>query len=167
MGSRQVPSDAPFKSSLGHTRDFRSVPSAHTLVRRVSRKCLRPHSAGSTLPLLWPTGSSGLPHRLRPGASPHALRIPPHGGHPALQVGRNLRPSRCRCLRASALADLRSVIPSSLASEALPPPVGYSPLYLRTGGTLTLMSRVLPGTHYGTLRPCASLAGICSCSSAA
>src|SRR6266849_2578722 len=24
--------------------------------------------------------------RLRPGTSPHALRIPPHGGHPALRV---------------------------------------------------------------------------------
>src|SRR5215831_8820072 len=27
----------------------------------------------------------GFPHRLRPGTSPHALRIPPHGGHPALR----------------------------------------------------------------------------------
>src|ERR1700737_2180463 len=27
----------------------------------------------------------GCPHRLRPGTSPHALRIPPHGGHPALR----------------------------------------------------------------------------------
>ena len=26
-----------------------------------------------------------LPPRLRPGTSPHALRIPPHGGHPALR----------------------------------------------------------------------------------
>jgi hypothetical protein len=28
------------------------------------------------------------PHRLRPGTTPHALRIPPHGGHPALRVTR-------------------------------------------------------------------------------
>src|SRR5437667_7489987 len=27
----------------------------------------------------------GFPHRLRPGTSPHALRIPPYGGHPALR----------------------------------------------------------------------------------
>ena len=27
----------------------------------------------------------GFPHRLRPGTSPHALRLPPHGGHPALR----------------------------------------------------------------------------------
>src|SRR6266566_186105 len=27
----------------------------------------------------------GVPHRLRPGTSPQALRIPPYGGHPALR----------------------------------------------------------------------------------
>src|SRR5215472_9259586 len=27
----------------------------------------------------------GFPHRLRPGTSPNGLRIPPHGGHPALR----------------------------------------------------------------------------------
>src|SRR5215471_6541923 len=27
----------------------------------------------------------GFPHQLRPGTSPHAFRIPPHGGHPALR----------------------------------------------------------------------------------
>jgi hypothetical protein len=27
----------------------------------------------------------GFPHRLRPGTSPQTLRIPPHGGHPALR----------------------------------------------------------------------------------
>src|SRR6266851_3924538 len=26
-----------------------------------------------------------VPHRLRPGTSPHALRIPSHDGHPALR----------------------------------------------------------------------------------
>ena len=30
-------------------------------------------------------GHLGFPHRLRPGASPQALRIPPRGGHPALR----------------------------------------------------------------------------------
>ncbi len=32
-----------------------------------------------------PVHLRGSPHRLRPGTSPHALRIPPHGGHPALR----------------------------------------------------------------------------------
>src|SRR5262245_42633757 len=77
------------ESSWGHVLVFDTVPSANTLVRWVDEKRLRPHSAGSTLPHLWPTGSSrGGPHRLRPGTSPHALRIPPHGGHPALRVTR-------------------------------------------------------------------------------
>ena len=41
---------------------FRIVPPANTLVRWVNEKRLRPHSAGSTLPHLWPTcSSSGWP----------------------------------------------------------------------------------------------------------
>jgi hypothetical protein len=57
---------------------------------------LRPHSAGSTLPHLWPTGSSsGWPPSTT--ARYFSLRIPPHGGHPAL------RSSRCGGFR-SALA---------------------------------------------------------------
>jgi hypothetical protein len=32
-----------------------------------------------------PVHLRGSPHRLRPGTSPHALRIPPHDGHPALR----------------------------------------------------------------------------------
>jgi hypothetical protein len=37
---------------------FRTVPSAHTLVRGEDGKRLRRHSADSTWPPLWPTGSS-------------------------------------------------------------------------------------------------------------
>jgi hypothetical protein len=37
---------------------FRSVPPAHTVVRGVDGSRLRRHSADSTLPPLWPTGSS-------------------------------------------------------------------------------------------------------------
>ena len=48
--------------SWGHARIFRIVPPANTLVRWVNEKRLRPHSAGSTLPHLWPTcSSSGWP----------------------------------------------------------------------------------------------------------
>ena len=79
----------PRESSWGHVLVFCTVPSANTLVRWVDERRLRPHSAGSTWPHLRPTGSSwGGPHRLRPGTSPHALRIPPRGGHPALRVTR-------------------------------------------------------------------------------
>ena len=63
-------------------------------------KCLCPHSAGSTIPCLWPTGSSwACALRLRPGGSPHALRIPPRGGHPALRLGNVSRLSPVRKLR--------------------------------------------------------------------
>ena len=44
--------------SWGHAQIFRTVPSANTLVQWVNEKRLRLHSAGSTLPHLWPTGSS-------------------------------------------------------------------------------------------------------------
>src|SRR5262249_20521785 len=44
--------------SWGHDMFFRSVPAAHTLVRGVDGKRLHRHSADSTLPPLWPTGSS-------------------------------------------------------------------------------------------------------------
>ena len=49
-----------YEASMGHITVFRTMPPAHTLLRRVNWKCLRPHSAGSTLPRLWPTGSSAL-----------------------------------------------------------------------------------------------------------
>ena len=44
-----------------------------------------------------PVHLRGSPHRLQPGTSPHALRIPPHGGHPALWL--SLRTEHdCRCI---------------------------------------------------------------------
>jgi hypothetical protein len=62
--------------------------------------CLRPHSAGSTILCLRPTGSSrACTLRLRPGGSPHALRIPPRGGHPALRLGATQRLLPVRRLR--------------------------------------------------------------------
>lgn len=44
--------------SWGHVPIFHTVPPANTLVRRVGKKRLRCPSASSTLPRLWPTGSS-------------------------------------------------------------------------------------------------------------
>ena len=76
----------PIESSWGHVMVCCTVPSAHTLVRWEDENAFAP-IVRPDLPHLWPTGSSrGGPHRLRPGTSPHALRIPPHGGHPALRL---------------------------------------------------------------------------------
>src|SRR5262245_15804641 len=90
----------PDESSWGHVMIFCTVPSANTLIRWVDERRLRPHSAGSTCPHLRPTGSSwGGPHRLRPGTSPHALRIPPRGGHPALRAMSGGSWARCAVSR--------------------------------------------------------------------
>lgn len=47
-----------YQASLGHRRLFPTVSPANTLVRWGGTQCLRLHSAGSTIPHLWPTGSS-------------------------------------------------------------------------------------------------------------
>jgi hypothetical protein len=65
---------------------LRTVPSANTLVRWVHENAFpflvqaRPcPTFGRPVPL------RGSPHRLQPGTSPPALRIPPRDGHPALR----------------------------------------------------------------------------------
>ena len=47
-----------YQVSLGHPRLFPTVSPAHTVVRWGGTIRLRLHSAGSTIPHLWPTGSS-------------------------------------------------------------------------------------------------------------
>src|SRR5262249_8334013 len=90
-------------------------------------------------------------HRLRPGGSPQALQIPPHGGHPALRSpARGGSRSPLAVSRFRVRARVGFSIPASLSLR----PVRCSPhLWIATrgpgpGGTLTRLSRVLPGTHY-------------------
>src|SRR5262249_705208 len=120
----------PCESSWGHVMVFCTVPSANTLVRWVDEKRLRPHSAGSTLPHLWPTGSSrGGPPRLRPGTSPHALRIPPRAAHPPLRVTDRWLHAPLGCLRLSPSCPFWVLHPFPLpASEELPPLLDTAPL---------------------------------------
>src|SRR5215472_15538470 len=61
----------------------------------------------------------GGPHRLQPGTSPHALRIPPHDGHPAL----------------------RRIAPP--ADDVFSAVFGYSAPHLSARGTSTLLSDAL------------------------
>jgi hypothetical protein len=67
-------------------------------------------------------------HRLRPGASPHALRIPPHGGHPALP------------------GDGRQ------GQRDATPAFGYGALHPSASGTSTRLNTSLPSAHYGAVR---------------
>ena len=77
------------KLSWGHARIFPAVPSANTLVRRVNGYAFVSIVQTRPCPVFGrPVRLRGCPHRLRPDSSPHALRIPPHGGHPALPDSR-------------------------------------------------------------------------------
>jgi len=65
---------------------FRTVPSANTLVRWVNENAFAFIVQARPCPTFGrPVHLRGGPHRLQPGTSPHALRIPPRDGHPALR----------------------------------------------------------------------------------
>src|SRR6516162_782566 len=79
----------PVESSWGYVLVFGTVPSANTLVRWVNENAFAPIVRARPCPTFdRPVRLRGGPHRLRPGTSPHALQIPPHGGHPALRSSR-------------------------------------------------------------------------------
>ena len=62
------------------------MPSANTLVRWVNETAFASIVQARPCPTFGrPVHRRGSPHRLRPGTSPHALRIPPRDGHPALR----------------------------------------------------------------------------------
>jgi len=74
---------------------FRAVPSANTLVQWVNENAFASIVQARPCPTFGrPVHLRGSPHRLRPGTSPHALRIPPHDGHPALRETIPPRPAR-------------------------------------------------------------------------
>ena len=84
---------------------FSTVPSANTLVRWVNENAFASIVPARPCPTFGrPVHLRGSPHRLRPGSSPHALRIPSRDGHPAL----------------------RRITPS--ADDALPPSLDIAPL---------------------------------------
>jgi hypothetical protein len=62
------------------------LPPANTLVRWVNENAFASIVQARPYPTFGrPVHRRGSPHRLRPGTSPHALRIPPRDGHPALR----------------------------------------------------------------------------------
>ena len=65
---------------------FCTVPSANTLVRWVNENAFVSEVQTRPCPTFGrPVHLEDCPHRLRPGTSPHALRIPSRDGHPALR----------------------------------------------------------------------------------
>ena len=103
---------------------FRTVPSANTLVRWVNENTFAFILQARPCPTFGrPVHLRGSPHRLQPGTSPHALRIPPRGGHPALRESQAVAPGSALAVSSFRLrARLGFSIPSSLpAREALPP----------------------------------------------
>ena len=101
-----------------------------------------------------PVRLRGGPHRLRPGTSPQALRIPPRGGHPALRS-----PTRAGSRSPLAVskfplrARLELSIPvSHFGQRGITPAFGYSALHPSAGGTQTLTINALPGAHYEPIR---------------
>src|SRR5215469_6113886 len=95
----------------------------------------------------------GFPHRLRPGTSPHALRIPPCvdllDGHPAL---RSTASGGFRSVLAVSsfrfCARLDFSIPSTFSGQrGFIPAFGYGAPHSSARGTSTLLNNVLLSTH--------------------
>ena len=134
---------------------FRTVPSANTLVRWVNENAFAFIVQARPCPTFGrPVHLRGSPHRLRPGTSPHALRIPPRDGHPALRglpgpaSGPPWLVSGFR-LRAR----LGFSIPvSPPGPRGITPAFGYGTPHSSARGTSTLLSNALLSAPYGPLR---------------
>ena len=143
------------ESSRGHASIFRTVPPANTSVRWVDKNAFGAIVPPRPCPTFGrPVRRRGSPHRLRPGTSPHALRIPPRGGHPAL---RSLPRGGSRSALAVSGFRLRArlgiSIPSSHSGRrGITPAFGYGAPHPSAGGTSTLLIDALPGAHYGSVR---------------
>ena len=107
------------------------------------------------MPHLWPTGSSrGRPHRLQPGTSPHALRIPPHDGHPALRKAARIGSrSALAVSRFRLRARLGFSIPLPLSGpRGITPAFGYGAPHPSARGTSTPLNNALLSAHYTSVR---------------
>jgi hypothetical protein len=140
------------QSSSGHAMFFRTVLSANTLVRWVNENAFAPIVRARPCPTFGrPVHHRGGPRRLRPGTSPHTLRIPPHGGHPVL---RSNAESGFRFTLAVSSFRLRARLGFSIPSlfsgqRGVNPAFGYSAPHPGAGGTSTLLNNALLSAHYG------------------
>jgi hypothetical protein len=141
------------------------VPSANTLVRWVDENAFAFIVQARPCPTLGrPVHRRGSPHRLRPGISPHTLRIPPHDGHPVLRsTARNGFRSTLAVSSFRLRARLGFSIPFPFSGQrGITPAFGYSAPHPGAGGTSTLLNNALLSAHYGHLRPCAPHRYSCS-----
>src|SRR6266849_1986493 len=140
--------------SLGHALFFCTVPSANTLVRWVNENAFVLEVQTRPCPTFGrPVHLGDCPHRLRPGTSPHALRIPSRDGHPAL---RSVTRGGFRSALAVSASRLRArvgfSIPSSLSGQrGITPAIGYGAPHPGAGGTQTLLTNTLSSAHYDPL----------------
>jgi hypothetical protein len=145
----------PWEFSWGHAWVFRTVPSANTLVRWVNENAFAPIVRARPCPTFGrPVRHWGCPLRLRPGTSPHTLRIPPRGGHPVLRS-----PASGGFRSALAVSSFRfrarlgfSIPSSHSGRRAVTPAFGYGAPHPSAGGTSTLLTSALPSAHCEPLR---------------
>jgi hypothetical protein len=127
-----------WEPSWGHAQIFRTVPSANTLVRWVNENAFAPIVRARPCPTFGrPVRPWGRPHRLRPGTSPHTLRIPPRGGHPVL---RSIPSGGSRSVLAVSGFRLRarldvSIPTSHFGQRGITPAFGYGAPHPSAGGT--------------------------------
>ena len=131
------------------------MPTANTLVRWVNENAFAPIVRARPCPTFGrPVHRRGSPHRLRPGTSPHTLRIPPHGGHPVLRS--NTESGFRFTLAVSSFrfrARLGFSIPSLFSGQrGITPAFGYSAPHPGAGGTLNLLNSALLSAHYRSVR---------------
>jgi hypothetical protein len=133
------------------------VLSANTLVRWVNENAFAPIVRARPCPTFGrPVRPWGSPHRLRPGTSPHTLRIPPRDGHPVL---RSTSSGGFRSILLVSSFRLRAPrdfsIPSSrFGQRGITPAFGYGAPHPSAGGTSTLLIWALPSAHYENSDSC-------------
>jgi hypothetical protein len=131
------------------------VPTANTLVRWVNENAFAFIVQARPCPTFGrPVHRRGSPHRLRPGTSPHTLRIPPHDGHPVL---RSSARSGFRFTLAVSGFRLRARLGFSIplpfsGQRGITPAFGYSAPHPGAGGTSTLLNNALLSAHYSAVR---------------
>ena len=132
------------------------MPSANTLVRWVNEYAFASIVQARPCPTFGrPVHLRGGPHRLRPGTSPHALRIPPHDGHPALRnYSERWLQVRLGCIRLSPSCPFRPLhtCPALSGQRGITPAFGYDTPHLSIRGTLTLPNNALLSAHCEALR---------------